>query len=280
MTLSSIRQKINIKYFMVGYLGLLLILGYVFAPLSIYFLAGVLIIASYSFFDLLWTHMRDRVWYLPVSSWISALALAIVVLPRPSLIQIIALPFFAVLSKQLFHFGKTRHVLNPAAFSMALLGLFSPVVSWWAVSWGIIPLIIVSVVGLFILWRQRRFHITFSFLGSFALFFMLFSAFGGGGVLMAFQRLAPFLLSGPVIFFSSVMLIEPITSSFGTRNKRIVYGLLVGAFTALVSAFSRFIPQINLDPLITGLLLGNLSAALIFLPSRGKAALLEKAAVV
>ena len=260
MKLSEIRAKINIKYFMVGYLGLLLVVSSFYAPVSAvaYLPAGISIVLLYSLFDLAWTRVHDGVWYLPVSSWISGLVLSVVALTGPSVIQVIVLPMLAVLSKHLFHFGKSRHVWNPAAFAMAVLSLFTPAVSWWAMSWGVLPLVLVSIAGLFILWRLNRWDVTLPFLGSFALFLVLF--FGPGSVGL-------FLASGPVVFFATVMLVEPITSSFPTRRDRVVYGVLVGLFAAGVSLVERLFPQVTLDPLIVGLLLGNLTASLVFLPS-------------
>lgn len=257
MMRTDFKRKINIKYFMVAYLGILLCVSSATQRLPAYFVAGTSIVILYSLFDLAWTRLRDRVWYLPVSSWISGLVLSVVAITNPSAWQVVALCFFAVLSKQLLHFGKTRHVFNPAAFGMAVVNLFVPSVSWWAVSWGIIPTIIASIVGLFILWRQERWHVASSFIAAFALTSVIFS-----------QTFLPFLMSGPAIFFMTVMLIEPLTSNFPTRNRRMAYGAVVGLFAAGTSPLLRFIPGANVDPLIAGLLLGNLLACLLFLPSR------------
>lgn len=265
--LRQIRKKINIKYSMVAYLGLLLLLSALSTHLPLYFLAGSFIVMLYTFFDLIWTRLRDHVWYMPVSSWISGLVLSVVALTNPSILQIIALPFLASISKQLFHFGKSRHVWNPAGLSMTVVNLFTPAISWWAVSWGTVPTIIVALVGSFILWRLERWHVALSFFGSFALFFVLLFGWESG-FLAALTMIGYFLITGPVIFFATVMLIEPVTSGFPTRSNRAVYGALVGLFAAVITFLARLVPQISLDPLITGLLLGNLSASLFFLPSR------------
>jgi hypothetical protein len=260
MKLSEIRRRINIKYFMVGYLGLLFVFSSFYAPgrAWAHLLTGISIILWYSLFDLAWTRFGCGGWYLPVSSWISGLVLSVVALASPSVLQVIALPFLAVLSKHLFHFGKSRHVWNPAAFAMLVLSLFTPAVSWWALSWGMFPLILVSLVGLFILWRLDRWDVTLPFLGSFALCLALI--YGPSSI-------GSFLFSSPVIFFATVMLVEPVTSSFPTRRDRLVYGTLTGLFAAGFSFVARFFTQALIDPLIAGLLLGNLTASLLFLPS-------------
>lgn len=57
---SNLKQKISIKYFMVGYLGLILTYS------SLYFhdlqrlWKGIVIICLYSGFDLIWTYLRDK----------------------------------------------------------------------------------------------------------------------------------------------------------------------------------------------------------------------------
>lgn len=78
--------------------------------------------------------------------------------------------------------------------------------------------------------------------------------------------LRPQILDGTVMFFSTVMLIEPVTSSFSTQNQRIIYGVLVGFFAVLATYLGGII-QLD-DPLIYGLLAGNLLASLIFLSSK------------
>lgn len=268
LMLSDFKRKINIKYFMVAYLGSLFVFSALLQRLPTYLLAGIAIVILYASFDLLWTRVRDHVWYLPVSSLISGFVLSNVALFNPSLTMVVVLPLLAVSSKQLLHFGKNRHVLNPAGFSMTILNLVTPAVSWWSVSWGLLPLVVVSIAGLFILWRQSRWHVSLTFLGAFSLCFALFSVMGGSDFAGVLKSLPAFLVSGQILFFSTVMLIEPVTSGFPTWRNRVTYGALIGFFAAAVSACLRFIPQIQLDPLLVGLLLGNLSASLLFLPPR------------
>ena len=74
-------------------------------------------------------------------------------------------------------------------------------------------------------------------------------------------------MGGPIVFFSTVMLVEPITSGFSARKQRAIYGFLCGFFAITVQVVITF-NKINLDPLITGLLLGNLTASLLFLTRR------------
>ena len=215
---------------MVLYLAALLAWGSFYFDRPDYLWKGILIAALYAAFDVLWTYLRDRVWYFPESSLISGLILALVGAPAPDFLLLILMPLLAVISKQLLRFGTGRHIFNPAAFSLAILGQ-----TWWGVSWGNPVLIAVGLAGLFILWRQRRWETALPFLAAYALLFN-------------FQ-----VFNGTVIFFASVMLIEPITSSFLGVRQRMAYGALVFLLTFLVGRSG-----LNSDPLLLGLLGGNI----------------------
>jgi len=248
------------------------------------FADGVLIVLLYAVFDLLWTYARDRVWYLPVSSWISGFVLTIGALPKPPLIILIALPLLAVASKQLLHFGKDRHVFNPASFALAVMSLVTPSVSWWAVTGEVIPTIsglqkldigmwlfmFSSIAAVIILWRQNRFHVTLPFLLSYAFFLGILSLING----VAIDRLPHILfiqiISNVVLYFATVMVIEPLTSTFPTRRQEVFYGVLAGFAIVVVTYLARQFHLVTLDPLVFGLLSANLVASLLFLPKRKK----------
>lgn len=264
---SSFRQRINIKYFMLAFLGILLLGAAISSGAPERFLFGLAIVALYASFDLVWTRVRDRVWYVPISSLISGLVLANVGPPVPAWPMLILLPFLAVAGKQLLHLGKARHILNPAGFSLLLISFFAPVVTWWTAAMDVWTLLAVSVVGLFILWRQQRFHVAVTFLFVYALCLTGIALTRGAAVQTLPFILRSALVNGPLIFFATVMLIEPITSSFPTRHKRIAYGALVGIFSACGLLLASNLPMPGFDMLIGGLLLGNLAASLLFLPS-------------
>ena len=269
---ASFRQRINIKYFMVAYLGLLLLLASILAGDPGRFLSGAALVALYALFDVAWTRLRDRVWYLPVSSWISGLVLANVGPPAPSLWLLILLPLVAVAGKQLLHLGRSRHIFNPAGFALLVLTLFTPVISWWTASINVWTLTIIGLVGLFILWRQQRFHVAISFIAVYALGEIILGLFQGAGIANIPAVMQSVLLSGSFLFFVTVMLIEPITSGFPTREKRIVYGALVGVFSLASLLLAPWLPITDFDPFIAGLLLGNLAASLLYLPKAARPA--------
>lgn len=275
MSVASLKQKINIKYFMVAYIGGILVYSSLVLGTPERLGKGLLVVVIYAAFDLLWTYARDKVWYLPLSSWISGFIISVVAIPNPPLALVILLPLLAVASKQLLHFGKPRHIFNPASFAMAVGALFMiPTVSWWGVAWGTTPLLIAAIAGIFILWRQDRWHVAAPFFLSYAAFLLLLFILNGIPAAQLLIFLKPQILDGTTLFFSTVMLIEPLTSTFPTRRHRLIYGVLVGFFavliTYLMNLFAIWAPSFanNIDPLVFGLLLGNLLASLAFLPSR------------
>ena len=285
---SRFKQKINIKYFIVGYVGFLLAFS------SFYFQdfeslwKGILIVALYAGFDLIWTYLRDKLWYVPVSSLISGFILSIVALPKPPLALIIFLPLAAVASKQFLRLGKNRHVFNPASFGLAFAALFTPAISWWGLAVSSAPsrfsdiisrfadpsavlFWIIALVGIFILWRQNRWHIAIPFIISYSVFLGVFSVVARGALPNnLINLLKPPFLDGTTIFFATVMLIEPITSAFPARRQRMLYGVVVGFAAALMIYLVPIFHWPSQDPLVFGLLVGNLAASLLFLPARNK----------
>ena len=192
-------------------------------------------------FDFFWTYSRDRVWYLPESSIISGLILALVGAPSPDFALLVLMPAVAVFSKQLLWFGLGKHIFNPAAFSLVALSLAGyPAVSWWGVSWGAPATYAVLAAGLLILWRQRRWETALPFLFIYALLF---------GVR---------LLDGTTLFFATVMLIEPLTSNFkGIQNQLFYAGIAVlGTFFLGKTGWA-------IDPLLGGLLIANIVTSLL-----------------
>src|SRR5262245_25593019 len=78
----------------------------------------------------------------------------------------------AITSKYVIRW-KGRHLWNPSNFAICVLLLLAPeAVSTLSIQWGndIWPLLIVWVLGAFITWRVKRFHITATYVLSFIAF--------------------------------------------------------------------------------------------------------------
>ena len=260
--LSSLSTKIPIKPFMVGFLGFILAYASIILDTPDHFLRGVFMVGLYALYDLVWTYARDRIWYVPLSSFISGLVLSLVATPSPSWWLVMFMPFCAIVAKQIIHLGKERHIFNPAAFAIVVAFLlFGVEPSWWGVAWIeslTWPHAFLLAGGIFILWRQRRFHVALPFWGIYAVW------------LLSILKLETFLsyFDPTLFFFMTVMLIEPMTSTFPRYRDRVWYALFVGVFvvgTTWLQTFSFGIVS-RADPLIVGLLMGNLLASILFLP--------------
>ncbi len=131
-----------------------------------------------------------------------------------------------------------RHIFNPAASGL-LIGmlLFKSYPAWWI--GGVGPWIFLIWIPLF-LYKMKRWAPIVGFLVP----TLILSGFNS-------------LVSPSLLFFSSVMLIEPKTSPAPTR-----LGLIYGLIVAMVYLYSPYIIP-GLDPLVAGLLIGNLGGRLL-----------------
>lgn len=227
--LSSIFYNLSIYYSIIGFLSILALLGLRDFGFSAVWQIGVSVAAavvSGVFFD----YLEQKKVVLTPGPFISGLIIGLVGRFGEQFFVLILISIFAMASKFFFKlYG--RHVLNPAAaglfLGMVILGSFP---AWWGGS-------------------------------SYPLVFYIWIA----GLLLKFKRWAPLagfiipaistggpaiLWSGSFLFFSTVMLIEPMTSPI-KKNSGFIYGIFIslGFFV-----FSRFT---TLDPLIPSLLLGN-----------------------
>jgi len=132
---------------------------------------------------------------------------------------------------------KSKHIFNPAASGLFVAGiLFHHNISWWGVS---IFSLVIFLPGLVSMVRLRRYRILIGF-------FLVYLLAGT----LIFHSVLVLILDSATIFFSLVMLPEPMT----TPNKpirQLLFGVLVGVISLIPISF---LP----DQLLTGLLLGNL----------------------
>lgn len=248
----TILRTFNIRYFTAVYTGVLLAWGSLHFGKLEYFLSGVGIALLYAAFDLLWTRVRDGVWYVPLSSFISGFILALIASPAPGLFAIFFLPLLAVFSKQAIKLDG-KHIFNPAASSAIVFGA-----TWWGAAWGNPALVAVIAAGLVIVFRQRRWETIIAFFASYALLSAALFIAEGRALGEIFALLRPRLLDGTTIFFATVMLIEPMTTSFPGTKRRVIFACLVAALAVVLSTGPAWLGGGAIDPLLGGLLVGNL----------------------
>lgn len=188
-------------------------------------------------FDLVFITSRKINIFIPYAAIVSGLIIGLLSSPNTVWYQLLVTCALAIASKNFLRL-KGKHILNPAGTGLLLSGfIFHTHVSWWGVGGkGPIFFLLLLLPLLVSAYRMRRYISILSFL-------IVYKIFGG-------QVMDPIL-----IFFSAVMLPEPITSPVEPK-RQIMYGILVAAAVILLS-----LPQINIflpDILIAGLLVGNL----------------------
>lgn len=155
------------------------------------------------------------------SQFITGLILSLIIGPLsllPNILFLTVTPILAMASKYIINVQK-QHLFNPAAFAVVATAIFlGKGASWWIGSLSMSPFIIVG--GIILLRKIHRFDLSSGFL----IPYFLFSP--------------QTFFASPILFFSFVMLTEPLTAPAG-RNLRLGYGI----FTALV-----FITLLKMTP--------------------------------
>lgn len=158
----------------------------------------------------------------------------------------------AMASKFLIAPGK-KHILNPAAFGVALSALtINQSASWWVVAGNLPLLAVILIGGLLMVRKVQRFEMVISFT-LMALISAILTLTSGDIA----HTLTVSLLHSALIFFAFIMLTEPLTTP-PSRVGRIIYGGLVGLI---------FAPNVHIGSFYStpelALLLGNIFSYLI-----------------
>jgi enediyne biosynthesis protein E5 len=123
---------------------------------------------------------------------------------------------------------KGRHLWNPSNFAISVILLLAPeYVATLSVQWGnnAWPMVIVWILGAAIVYRVRRFHITLTYVASFAVLSGLRSAITGHPFL---AELAP--ITGPMYqLFVFFMITDPRTTVSSRRGQCLVAFLVAVA---------------------------------------------------
>lgn len=180
-----------------------------------------------------------------------------------TLLTSFSLPFYdsmiavviAIISKHFIRISG-RHIFNPAGLGLLIVAfIFRHDISWWGVSFQqiataniflIISFVILLLPAYISSIKMKKWKISLLFI--FLLFVVNFFAFSLNGGRFSFL----YLFDPTILFFSFVMLPEPMTSPNTTKNQ-LFYSFSVLLLTHGASYFS-FIP----DPSLASLLVGNL----------------------
>ncbi|MHB1347873.1 MAG: FAD-dependent oxidoreductase [Candidatus Humimicrobiaceae bacterium] len=189
------------------------------------------------------------------SVYITALILVLIVTPPKAFTNLLFLAWISVIamaSKYIFAVGK-KHILNPSAVSVVLVGLVAKQsASWWVANLYMLPVVIIG--GFLVVRKIRRFDLVLSFCVVTLLVSSVFSLISGQNILSGLSRA---LMYSPILFFSFLMLTEPMSMP-PTRILRIMYGVITGFL---------IVPQVHVGPLYfspeLALILGNVFVYLV-----------------
>lgn len=138
----------------------------------------------------------------------------------------------SIMSKYVLRFRHT-HIWNPSNFGISWMLAFLPFsVAGLSIQWGnnIWPMLVIWALGLIIVWRVKRLHITLTYVISFVMFSMLRSLITGDSFL---TEVSP--LTGPMYqLFVFFMITDPATTVKNRKGQ-----ILVAFLIALVEFILR-----------------------------------------
>lgn len=184
------------------------------------------------------------------SQFITGLILALIIGPLPLLHNVFFLtiaPAIAMASKYLIAINK-QHVFNPAAFAVVVTAIvFGKGASWWIGSLPMSPFIIVG--GIIMLRKIHRFNLTLGFLLTYLLFITVTNFQSFLSFHTATGIFTNVFLISPILFFSIVMLTEPLTSP-ANKKLRTYYGVFTAVVFILLQKFTPVSYTLELSLLI------------------------------
>lgn len=233
-------------------------------------LVFTLSVGSTLLFDLLFVKLRRIKPFFPSASLVTGSIIGLLTSPVVQWYIPIVIAAVVMFSKNFIR-SSNRHIFNPAGFGLVVSSLiFSHAISWWGVSWQqpstlnlqlSISFFILLSPALVSLVRMKRYRITLSFLVVYIIINTILNSLPAETSAKAGKfSIINSLLDPTVLFFSIVMLPEPLTSP-NNHSKQILFGVLVALLSIFVSSpilNSKFLIFNSLDPLIFSLLLGNL----------------------
>ena len=246
-----------VLYVLLGLLGLATVLSSLkllpFSPFALLASAIFLVIMCWAANTVL-----ARIFEVPAnveSASITALILALILDPAqsPGAFQFLGwAAILAMASKYLLALNR-KHLFNPAAIAVVVTAfVLGESASWWIGTLGMLPLVL---LGGWLIVRKLRQEDVAVVCCVVALAGSCLLTFAQGSALLT--ELKQLLVTSPLFFFATIMLVEPLTAP-PTKNLRRVYAALVGLL---------FIPQVHLGLVYStpelALVVGNIFSYLV-----------------
>jgi len=245
----SFKQYIN-KYSPPVFISLILLVGHISFGILESFTTVILAIGASIITDLILGRIFFGKWKNLSSAYISGISVSILI--RSTFFWPYALTaMISIVSKYVLRY-KGRHIWNPSNFGISWMLFTAPFsVAGLSIQWGnnIWPMLVIWILGAVIVYRAKRFHVTFTYVISFIFFAFLRSLINGDAFL---AELAP--LTGPMYqLFIFFMITDPPTN---VRSKK---GQILVAFLIALVEFGLRMNQMIYAPFYALFLVGPIA---------------------
>ncbi len=175
-------------------------------------------------------------WKNPVSGYISGISVSILI--RSTLYWPYALTAaISILSKYVLRY-KGRHIWNPSNFGISWMLFTAPLfVAGLSVQWGnnLLPMLVIWMLGMVIVYRAKRFHVTITYVISFTIFAFIRSLITQDPFL---AEIAP--LTGPMYqLFIFFMITDPPTNVRSKKGQMLV--VFIVALVEFILRLNQFV---------------------------------------
>jgi Na+-translocating ferredoxin:NAD+ oxidoreductase RnfD subunit len=186
--------------------------------------------------DLLAGKLYTGKWKNPASAYISGISVSILV-RSTFLWPYVITAAISILSKYVIRY-KGRHIWNPSNLGISWMLFFAPMyVAGLSVQWGnnMVPMLVIWALGMFIVYRAKRLHITLTYVLSFAFFAFIRSYITDDPFL---AELAP--LTGPMYqLFIFFMITDPPTNVKSRKGQILV--VIIVAIVEFLLRLNQFV---------------------------------------
>ena len=232
--MSGLSKILQFKYAPPLFITLILLVGHVSFGILESFSAIIISIGTSIVTELILSKLMYGQWKKNVSSaYITGISISMLI--RSTFLWPFALAaVLSIMSKYVLRY-QGRHIWNPSNFGLSWLFFFAPFsVAGLSIQWGnnILPMLVIWLLGIVIVLKAKRLHITLTYVLGFLFFAYLRSLLTGAAF---FTEVAP--LTGPMYqLFVFFMITDPGTTVKNRKGQMLV---------AFLVAFVEFILRLN-----------------------------------
>lgn len=234
--MKNLFNRIPVRYIPPVFITIILITGHFTFGILEGYKAIVLAITSSIGTELVLGKITTGKWKNITSAYISGISVGILI-RSTFLWPFVLTSVLSIMSKYILRY-QGRHIWNPSNFGITWMLIFAAhSVAGLSIQWGnnLLAMLVIWMLGLVIVWRVNRLHITLTYVISFTFFAALRSLITSHGF---FAELAP--LTGPMYqLFIFFMITDPATT-VKSRNGQILVAFLI-ALIEFVLRLNQFI---------------------------------------